>query len=215
MDDFGVTEHQGIPVVNSRSVAETFNKRHDNVLRDIQLLTDSLLKIGEPNWQDNFILSSYKDRGKKYPEYLMPRDGFTLLAMGFTGKKAIQFKVGYIDSFNRMESFIKNLHEAKADFPEFTEAIMLTHEEPKHYHFSNELDMINRIVLGISTRQFKEMHQLEKVSSIRPYLSAEQIEAVRNLQRVDIGLIMAIPDFQERKHVLTGYHQRRLLKAIA
>lgn len=214
-DKFGVTEHNSIPVVNSRSVAEIFKKRHDNVLQSIQELTNSLLKIGEPDWQNNFILSSYKDRGKKYPEYLLTRDGFTLLAMGFTGKKAMQFKIAYIDRFNKMESFIKNLYEAKADFPEFTDAIMLTHPEPKHYHFSNELDMINRIVLGMSSKQFRESHQLDNAHSIRPYLSEEQIAAIRSLQRMDIGLIMAIPDFQERKRVLAEFHQSRSQKSIA
>jgi hypothetical protein len=54
---------------------------------------------------------------------------------------------------------------------------MLAHPEPKHYHFSNETDMINRIVLGVSAKQFKETHGLSDVSSIRPYLSANEIHA--------------------------------------
>jgi Rha family phage regulatory protein len=211
IDEFGVTEYKGIPVVGSRYVAEKFKKRHDIVLRAIDNC-----ECSEDFRQRNFVESSYKNsQNKKQPEYLLTRDGFAFTVMGFTGKKAAQFKEAYINSFNNMETFIKNLYEAKADFPEFTQAIMLTHEEPKHYHFSNELDMINRIVLGVSSKQFREAHRIEKVPSIRPYLSPEQIASVRSLQRIDIGLIMAIPDFQERKRVLTDSYQRRAMKAIA
>lgn len=218
-DVYGVTERSGIPVVSSRKVAEVFNKRHDNVLRDIENAKQDLLKIEEmPTGfaQINFMPNAYKDNGRKYPEYLLTRDGFTLLAMGFTGKKAMAFKVAYINRFNEMESFIRNLAEAKADFPEFTQAIMLSHEEPKHYHFSSELDMINRIVLGMDAKHFKEAHNLEKVSSIRPYLAPDQAEAVKTLQRIDIGLILAVPDFQRRKEMLTEHYNRRQgMKVIA
>jgi len=135
--------------------------------------------------------------------------------MGYRGKKAARFKEAYIRRFNEMEAFIRNLYEVKADFPEFTHAIMLANEEPKHYHFSNELDMINRIVLGMSAKEFREAHSLGKVQSIRPYLAPTQIEGIKTLQRVDIGLILAVPDYQQRKAMLTAHHQRRGQKVIA
>lgn len=138
-----------------------------------------------------------------------------MTVMEFKTAKAREFKEAYINRFNQMESFIKNLSEAKADFPEFTEAIMLTHDEPKHYHFSTELDMINRIVTGMSAKQFKEDHNLGKVGSIRPYLTPAQAEAVKKLQRIDIGLILAVPDFQQRKQILTIQHNQKAgIKAI-
>lgn len=123
-----VLERQGQPVTTSRAVAEQFGKRHDNVLRDIEsLISDldalkiegvseseervSLLKIEESTAdfaKNNFIKTSALDnRGKEQPMYLLTRDGFTLLAMGFTGARALQFKVAYIDAFNRMEQIIK------------------------------------------------------------------------------------------------------------
>lgn len=207
--DFGVTEKKGIPVVSSRYVAESFSKEHDNVLRDIRNLecSDKFSSL-------NFEESNYKVRGKKYPEFLMTKDGFTFLAMGFTGKKAAQFKEDYINAFNQMESFIKNLIEAKSDFPEFTDAIMQAHDEPKHYHFSNELNMINQIVTGMTAKQFKEFHGLENISSIRPYLTHEQLEAVKTLQRIDIGLIYSISDYQERKGMLEKQFVRLSQKQI-
>ena len=212
IDIYGVTEINNIPVVSSRYVANIFHKRHDHVLRDTENIIKGLPKIGESTWQNNYIASTYKDsQGKKQPEYLLTRDGFTLLAMGFTGKKAMQFKIAYINRFNQMEQFIANLQEAKMEFPEFTDAVMLAHDEPKHYHFSNEINMINRIAIGMTASEFKQTYGLDKkIKSIRPYLTLEQIEAVRALQRVDIGLLVSTKEYQERKIILTNYHNRRL-----
>lgn len=211
-DSYGVTEKNGKPIVSSRYVSEIFHKRHDHVLRDIENITISLPKIGEVNWESNFQKSTYKDRGKRYPEVIMTRDGFTLLAMGFTGKKALQFKIDYINRFNQMEEFIKSLSQAKMEFPAFTAAIMMAHEEPKHYHFSNEVNMINRIVLGMDANQFKKANGLDpKTTSIRPYLTLEQIKSIETLQRVDIGLQVSVPDFYTRKALLSTYLGKQLV----
>ena len=91
----------GKVLVSSRIVAEDFKKAHDKVCRDIDnLKTQSpILEV-----EKYFIESSYKsDRGRTYKEYLMNRDGFSLLVMGFTGKEALQWKLKYIEAFNRME----------------------------------------------------------------------------------------------------------------
>lgn len=88
-------------------VAETFNKRHDNVMRMIESLKSDSSKLRS----DFFIESTYQtDRGKVYRCYELTRDGFTLLAMGFTGSEALEWKLKYIDAFNRME---KQLREGK------------------------------------------------------------------------------------------------------
>ena len=213
-NQFGVTEKNGIPVVSSRYVADTFRKEHKDVLEAIRKATDPNSGLSEDFTKRNFPLSTYKDStGRKLPEYLLTRDGFSYIVMGFTGKKAAQFKEAYINAFNQMESFIKNLLEAKAEFPEFTDAIMQAHEEPKHYHFSNECDMINGIVLGMSARKFKEQNGIE-AKSIRPHLSAQQIEAIRSLQRIDIGLIYSMPDYSERKQILERQYIRLQQKAL-
>lgn len=89
----------GQVVVNSRRVSEDFGKQHKDVLesiRDILAAENSATKF--------FSESTFDNRGKKYPEYLMNRDGFSLLVMGFTGKEALQWKLKYIQAFNEMES---------------------------------------------------------------------------------------------------------------
>jgi len=97
----------GRPVATSLNVAEVFGKQHQHVIRAIKNLTNDIdaPNFGEPDFsRSNFGPSSYVDeRGKAQPMYQITRDGFTLLAMGFTGKAAMQFKLAYIDAFNRME----------------------------------------------------------------------------------------------------------------
>lgn len=118
-----ITERDGVPVTTSRAVAEQFGKSHKHVLEAIDNLTAQLINadqgLNEPNFrlvneeikdfaELNFTLYEYTDaKGEARPEYLLTRDGFTLLAMGFTGAKALQFKVAYINAFNRMEMLLR------------------------------------------------------------------------------------------------------------
>lgn len=199
--EFNLYERNGQAFCSSRQVAEEFGKQHKHVLRDIESLDCS-----NEFRQSNFGPSYYRnEQNKKQPEYLMTKDGFVFLVMGYRGKKAARFKEAYIKRFNDMEAFIKSLLATKIEFPAFTEAIMAAHDEPKHYHFSNEINMIYRIVLGMDAKTFREENGIERGAVIKPYLSIDQIKAVENLQRVDIGLIVAVPDFQTRKTLLAQH----------
>ena len=85
----------------SLQIAEHFGKRHTHVLRAIRNLLAELPENARPN----FGLSEFTDgTGRKLPAYRITRDGFTLLAMGFTGKEAMQWKVAYLTAFNQMEA---------------------------------------------------------------------------------------------------------------
>ena len=171
MDDYGVfVDKHDTARVDSRYVAQFFEKQHKHVLRDIAKLTEPKSGLSEEFRKANFMPSSYKDStGRKLNCYLLTRDGFTLLAMGYTGQKAMQFKELYIRRFNEMESFIRTLVSARQEFPLLTENIRLINDNPKPYHFSNECDMLNRIVLGMTAKQFRVLHGIEKKTSIRPY----------------------------------------------
>ena len=201
-DEYGVfADIHDIARVDSLFVAQAFDKRHDNVLKDIRELdcSDDFRLL-------NFEESSYLNaQGKKQPAYCMTRDGFVFLAMGYRGKKAAEFKELYIRRFNEMESFIKTLVSARQEFPLLTANIKLLHDTPKPYHFSNECDMLNRIVLGKTAKQFRTENGIDKGKSIRPYLTDEQIQALETLQKVDVGLLVAVPDYEQRKRYLEWY----------
>lgn len=89
-------------VVSSKDIAEHFGKQHKDVLENIHNI------LAAENSATKFYQeTTYQNRGKDYKEYLMNRDGFSLLAMGFTGKKALQWKLKYIEAFNEMEETLK------------------------------------------------------------------------------------------------------------
>lgn len=93
----------GRPVVSSRTVAEYFGKRHDHVLRDIEDLLKKAPKLRGPNFGDTFEIRHIGNTERKTPVYYMDRKGFCLLAMGFTGPKALEFKCAFYDEFTRMK----------------------------------------------------------------------------------------------------------------
>lgn len=201
-DKFGVfADMRDTARVDSRFVAKFFEKEHRNVVRDIENLDCS----DEFNVL-NFERISYIDsRNRRQRAYAMTRDGFVFLCMGYTGKKAARFKELYIKRFNEMEDFIKTLVTTRKEFPLLTENIKLLHDKPKPYHFSNECNLINKIVTGYTAKAFRELHGLPKGTSIRPYLSNEQIILMDTLQKIDIGLLISVPDYEQRKRYLEWY----------
>lgn len=156
MEFIQICEYKGEAVTTSRAVAEQFGKQHKHVIRDIETIITQLNfqpanpeteptqpKIGlseTSGFADrNFILSEYTDTsGKRNKQYILTRDGFTLLAMGFTGAKAMQFKVAYINAFNRMESIINGEARLETAKREASRSI----EQVNSYAESNSLDSV-------------------------------------------------------------------------
>ena len=68
--------------------------------------------------------------------------------------------------------------------------------------------MLNRIVTGMSAKQFRIANGIEKGKSIRPYLSESQIKMLETLQKVDVGLLVAVPEYQQRKRYLEWYKMK-------
>lgn len=87
----------------SKDISEKFGKQHKHVLRTIKDL------VAQNSAAKNmFHETTYENRGKQYPMYFINRNGFTLLVMGFTGPDALEWKMKYINAFNRMEEIIRN-----------------------------------------------------------------------------------------------------------
>ena len=94
-----------VPAVTSLQVAEHFGKEHKHVLRDIRII----LEADEDGFSEsNFGLSSYlTEQNKEMPMYVMSKDGFVLLVMGYTGPEAMRMKKAYIARFNEMEKALQ------------------------------------------------------------------------------------------------------------
>ena len=99
MTDIILSTQNGEPVASSRQIAESFEKNHRDVLRAVDNLKEDVRNFAQMFFETT-VPDSY---GREQRAYLMNRDGFTLLAMGFTGKAALEWKLKYIAAFNEME----------------------------------------------------------------------------------------------------------------
>lgn len=115
---------KGTPVTDSLKVARVFGKQHKNVMQQVRNLLGSAENSAHKNW---FYKSTYLDaQGKQQPLFVMNRDGFSLLAMSLTGEKALQFKVAFIDLFDKMEKAIAGVQTTTPAIPKtFAEALRL------------------------------------------------------------------------------------------
>lgn len=136
------------PITTSRNVAENFGKQHKHVLEAIDELTEGLAE----NSANLFYESEYVHPQNKrtFREIYMTKDGFTLLAMGFTGKKALEFKLAYIDQFNKMEEQIKKQLDTSQLSPElqmFGQVFnTLAKQELETKRLENKVDGISNLI---------------------------------------------------------------------
>jgi Rha family phage regulatory protein len=139
-----VIMHDREAVTSSMMVAKVFGKDHRNVLRDIRHLVEGLPKIEQaPHMFVPGTMINEQNR-QEYPVYYMNRDGFTLLAMGFTGAKAMHFKLQYIQAFNIMEIQLKSGYRLPQTFSESLRMLADAEEEkakmlPKVQYFDLQM----------------------------------------------------------------------------
>lgn len=191
---------------DSLTVAAKFKKQHHNVLRAIQNLecSDKFSRL-------NFELADYVDeQGKPRPMFRISRDGFSMLAMGFTGKEAAAWKEKFIGAFNKMEKLIfKEAEERKLARDAAKDSIRLigfvletsraeAGKVTKSHHFSNEARLIN-IVMG-------ELFGHGDRSS----MDKTQLRALDKLQHMNCHLISKGLSYQDRKDELRAYGARIL-----
>lgn len=124
-----VTSYNGVLVADSLVVADQFGKRHADVLRTIdglitEVATQNCVANAEP--EDYFILAEYQNRGKTYKKYLLTRDGFSLLVMGFTGPAALHWKLLYIEAFNKMEQTLRGNADLRQLVTQITTDVLRT-----------------------------------------------------------------------------------------
>ena len=180
-----------VTVVSSLDVAETFEKRHDHVLRDIKELGCS-----DEFRLSNFGESSYiNSQNKKQTMYYITRDGFTLLAMGYTGEKAMKFKEAYIKQFNAMEKAlferIKEREKGVAVRQALTKALQQSNaKERMHGHaYSTYTNCIYKVLFGKNAKQLREELGIGKKESLRDYLTAEELKAIQSMECLVSGLV--------------------------
>lgn len=151
-------------VTSSLLIAEKFGKEHKNVMQSIRNLIGGTAENSAI--AEMFSESTYlNEQNKEQPMFLMNRDGFTLLAMGFTGKKAMQFKLEYIKAFNSMEAQIKASQKPKSQL-EILQMSINQLVEQEHRLSSVERDVAE------TKKEIAEMKQ-ERIENGKLLLEAE------------------------------------------
>ena len=200
--------HREMNVVTSLDIAESFEKRHDNVLKDIRELkcSDEFRLL---NFEETIYLN---DQKRKMPMYYITRDGFTLLVMGYTGEKAMRFKEAYIRQFNNME---KLLHEKYIEREKgiavrklLTDALKMSagNGRLQDHSYSAYTNSIYKAVFGMNAKQLRDHYGIDKLDCLRDCFSSEELTAVQSMESLVSGLVAcgwsydAIRDFIERNN---------------
>lgn len=166
-------------ITSSRQVAECFGKEHKNVLRDIKEI------LAAQNSATRFFYeTTFENRGKQYPMYLMNRDGFSLLVMGFTGREALQWKIKYIEAFNAME---QELLQPKKQLPNFDE---------------NKLKekRVNALLKNAKAREAKLWLELANRTDIKEYKQIAESYAGNVLAEKEV---FALPQVEKKTYSAT------------
>ena len=127
MNDIILSTQNGEPVASSRQIAESFEKNHRDVLRAVDGLKEDVR-----NFAQMFFETETPDSyGRPQRTYLLNRDGFSLLVMGFTGKAALEWKLKYIAAFNEMEKRLAARPQlSRAEL--MAQALIAAHDELEH-----------------------------------------------------------------------------------
>ena len=207
-------ENQEVLTVSSRQIAEDFEKRHADVLSAIDDAAQKLNSTG--NSVQYFISSSYKDdSGKTNREVLLTRDGFSLIVMGFTGSRAFEWKLKYIEAFNEMEAELKRLYAERQKWEiERAKGVMIRHiltdtikmkiaDSPhKRFAYPNYTKLIYRAIFGKPLKELEQEYGVKPKESIRDYLNAEQLREVESVEMLVSGLINVGMGYEEIKAFL-------------
>lgn len=156
-----VFSKNGSPITTSRIIATAFNKEYDNVIKDIEDKIEELSKSedGKRFSLLNFEQSTYlNDRGREYKEYELTEQGFSFVVLGYTGEKANDFKIQFIDSFFKMRETVINLYKARL----IENVIPQKTGDRQFVYIIKNIDSSN-IKIGVGNNPEKRVKQLQTV----------------------------------------------------
>ena len=207
--------HEEHTVVSSLDIAETFGKEHRRVLQDIREIGCS-----EEFRLHNFVQSSYENsQGKQQPMFLVTRDGFVLLAMGYTGELAMRFKEAYIKQFNAMESALRGKlierEKGIAVRQALTKALQQSAEnERMHGHaYSTYTNVIYKVLFGMNAAQLREKYQIKASDNLRDCFTQEELRAIQSMECLVSGLVDCGWEYTAVKDFITKTNAHNLLCA--
>lgn len=200
--------------VSSMDVAETFGKRHDNVLADIRAIQSS---INSTEFSGLFTQETYMaGNGKRNPLFVMNRDGFTLLVMGYNGEAAMQFKLAYIRQFNAMETALRDKlierQKGIAVRQALTKALQQSTENDRmHGHaYSTYTNSIYKVLFGLNAKQLREKYGISATEDLRDCFSFEELAAVQSMECLVSGLVACGWNYSAIKTFISQNHTKHI-----
>ncbi|WP_237932361.1 Rha family transcriptional regulator [Buttiauxella sp. S19-1] len=202
----------GEPVTTSQAIARYFERDHDKVVSRIEKLDCSA-----DFFTRNFWRVKFEHSGRYLTAYNVTKDGFTFMAMGFTGKKAAAFKENYIAQFNYMSNWMNERIETKSEMRSMADAmkgyIERTGDIQNSYAYSNECTCLNSLVLGMHPRVWAKQNGIP-VRQLRDHMNTDQLALLAYLESRDCALLDLDTTTDERKAKLTKLAQRWLAKHL-
>lgn len=192
--------NEDVLTASSRQVAEKFEKEHKNVVRDIEKLVS---EIGSDLSASYFIETCYLDiMNRKQKEYLMTRDGFSLLVMGFTGEKVLRWKLDYIKAFNEMEKELRRLYSERQKWEiERQKGVLVRHiltdtikmkvaDSPhKKFMYPNYTKLIYKTIFGKTMKELQTQYGVKGKESIREYVTSDELKQIESMEMLVSSLI--------------------------
>lgn len=218
-------------LTTSRKISEKFKKEHYEVIyaiegrvsenaKDVKVknkgIINDLIEAGISQLENYFILSEYENRGKKYKEYLVTRDGFSLLAMGFTGSEAVKWKLEYINAFNTMENELKRIYTERQQWQiERDKGVVIRHiltdtikmkiaDSPhKRFAYPNYTNLIYKTLFGKTAKELEEAYGVKSKENLRDFFTGEALSCVQSMEMLVSSLIGCGWGYEQIKEFVT------------
>lgn len=217
MNDLVLLDHGSEFCVTSRNIADFYGKEHKHVLRDIRNLEGIWIKSHGPNLDCQiygFRKQKYKCRGKEYDEYVLTKTETLFIVSGYDA--SIRAKL--VIRWEYLELKARERQQSRLEAPEMTLALKEYREgegrETRHYHYSNEMNLVNKVVLGATAKKWREVNDLDDKTPIRDTLTPNVIAAIRDIQKKNTSLIELGMPYDERKNRLNSYFNKKWDKKI-
>ena len=220
LDFMGLFSPDGEQIrITSRDVSKHFNKEHKDIVNMTERRIDIIKSMGDFE-KEQFLLSfkevSYKSRGKSFKEYQYDKDGFIFIVMGLEGMEAEKLKIQYINLFNTMAELILTRGLAKINYKGMSKSVKEHRErlgkDIQWFHYAREADMINKIVLGMTAKQFKDINGMDIHDATRDMVSEWKLKSIDKLERLNSELLEMDMTYDERELFLTKRYIKEMNK---
>jgi phage regulator Rha-like protein len=208
-----------LSVMTSKEIAELTGSTHDNVLKTIRkLIVEGVVSGNETTYVN-------QQNKQPYPQYILDFRNTMVVVSGYNA----DLRARIIDRWQELEAQqstrieeeqtrLRDRQTARLECHDLTKAIEDRYSrrgtKPATYNFSNEFNMINKIVLGETAKKFKESHGLDPNAMLRDYLSAIEIKAVLDLQATSRVLCDLDFNYDQRKEKLTKLFDQKYRDAM-